>query len=81
MNAQRQPGPSASHQRTTRTPARIRPRPPQPDQLRRPMPTRSRRLQTPGHPFHSEEPRIVAEERLSEIESSMWVQEGRERCW
>ena len=37
-------------QRPARTPPRLRPRLPQPHQLRRPMPTRSRRIQTPTTP-------------------------------
>jgi transposase len=43
-------GPTEAHQRTTRTPPRLRPRLPQPHQLHRQIAPRERRLQTPPTP-------------------------------
>jgi len=43
-------GPTEAHQRTTRTPPRLRPRLPQPHQLHRQITPRERRLQTPPTP-------------------------------
>ena len=43
-------GPTEAINGTARTPPRLRPRLPQPHQLHRPMPTRSRRIQTPTTP-------------------------------
>ncbi len=43
--------PHRSHQRPTRTPPRLSPRLPEPDQLHRPQPARDRRIQTPTTPW------------------------------
>ena len=54
-------GPTEAHQRTPRTPARLRPRLPQPDQLHRPIACSRPAASDPDYTLDCEEPSMCSE--------------------